>query len=198
MTVTSWAGLPSCWEDAAVPSDDYVSPLLLLTPWSSSPIPAPSFSPLGLHQEPSPTSSPISPPSQPFQLLGPHQELLLPCSFSYLASFTDLPTVGSSRVTWSPITQLLCRQPALIWSPYFPHFFWKLHMVRRLFEILVPCVLIETRLQSFQQHPICIAQSFLAYYWVSGSFYLPLIYSIYGRRTTLIEKQRRTCWNRKQ
>ena len=128
MTVTSWAGLPSCWEDAVVPSDDYVSLLLLLlTPWSSSPIPAPSFSPLGLHQEPSPASSPISPRSQPFQLLGPHQELLLPCSFSYLASFTDLLTVGSSRVTWSLITQLPCRQPALIWSPFFPHFFWKLH-----------------------------------------------------------------------
>ena len=120
------------------------------------------------------------------------------CSYTYLASFTDLLTVGSSRVTWSLITQLPCRQPALIWSPYFPHFFWKLHMVRRLFEILVPCVLIETRLQSFQQHPICIAQSFLAYYWVSGSFYLPLIYSIYGRWTTLIEKQRRSCWNKKQ
>ena len=198
MTVTSWAGLPSCWEDAAVPSDDYVSLLLLLLiPWSSSPFPAPSFSPLSLHQEPSPGSSPISPPSQPFKL---HQMLLL--LLLHLSRLIHRLTHGwlfKSNLESHHTTPMSPTGLNLISisPPLFPTSSesW---MVRRLFEILVPCVLIETRLQSFQQHPICIAQSFLAYYWVSGSFYLPLIYSIYGRRTTLIEKQRRTCWNRKQ
>ena len=183
MTVTSWAGPPSGWEDAAVPSDDYVSLLLLLTPWSSSPIPAPSFSALGPHQEPSPTSSPISPLSQPLQLLGPHQELLL--LFLLLSRLIHRPphdwlfksNLESHHTTPMSPTGL---NLISISPPLFPTSSesW---MVRRLFEILVPCVLIETRLQSFQQHPICIAQSFLAYYWVSASFYLPLIYSIFGQ-----------------
>ena len=179
MTVTSWAGPPSGWEDAAVPSDDYVSLLLLLIPWSSSPIPAPSFSPLGLHQEPSPGSSPISPPSQPFKL---HQMLLL--LLLHLSRLIHRLTHGwlfKSNLETHHTTPMSSTglNSISISSPLFPTSAERC-MVRRLFEILVPCVLIETRLQRFQQHPICIAQSFPAWYWVSPSFYLLHILNTQG------------------